>query len=94
MYFDIKIGRYGEGTQLGRIVMELKEDVTPKTAENFRQLCTSEQVGTHYLAARRPHPQLPHTARLYSPFAFTTSPQRQVPSSIFCGTGPWRLQNL
>mmetsp|Transcript_10855 Transcript_10855/g.27459 ORF Transcript_10855/g.27459 Transcript_10855/m.27459 type:complete len:299 (+) Transcript_10855:171-1067(+) len=52
VYFDIKIGRYGEGTQLGRIVMELKEDVTPKTAENFRQLCTSEQEGFGYKGSR------------------------------------------
>merc|ERR1711903_7230 len=28
--------------QIGRIVMELKADVAPKTAENFRQLCTGE----------------------------------------------------
>lgn len=42
MYFDIKLGRYGDATPLGRIVMELKADVVPKTAENFRQLC----VGT------------------------------------------------
>lgn len=44
VYFDMKLGRYGDGQPLGRIVMELKEDVTPKTAENFKQLCTSEQV--------------------------------------------------
>lgn len=43
VYFDIKLGRYGDGTPLGRIVMELKQDVCPKTAENFRQLCTGEK---------------------------------------------------
>ncbi|GBF94836.1 peptidyl-prolyl cis-trans isomerase mitochondrial [Raphidocelis subcapitata] len=42
VYFDLKLGRYGDATPLGRVVMELKADVTPKTAENFRQLC----VGT------------------------------------------------
>lgn len=39
VYFDIKLGRYGDSTPLGRVVMELKADVVPKTAENFRQLC-------------------------------------------------------
>lgn len=43
VYFDIKLGRYGDGTPLGRIVMELKSDVTPKTAENFKQLCLAPQ---------------------------------------------------
>eukprot|EP00271_Cylindrocystis_brebissonii_P022424 TRINITY_DN862_c0_g1_i1.p1 TRINITY_DN862_c0_g1~~TRINITY_DN862_c0_g1_i1.p1 ORF type:complete len:336 (-),score=34.16 TRINITY_DN862_c0_g1_i1:348-1232(-) len=38
VFFDISLGRYGQGTPLGRIVVELKEDVTPKTAENFLQL--------------------------------------------------------
>mmetsp|Transcript_27565 Transcript_27565/g.49160 ORF Transcript_27565/g.49160 Transcript_27565/m.49160 type:complete len:289 (-) Transcript_27565:134-1000(-) len=52
VYFDIKLGRYGEGTPLGRIVMELKEDVTPKTAENFRQLCISEEEGFGYKGSR------------------------------------------
>mmetsp|Transcript_22331 Transcript_22331/g.30490 ORF Transcript_22331/g.30490 Transcript_22331/m.30490 type:complete len:197 (-) Transcript_22331:284-874(-) len=39
VYFDIEVG----GKDLGRIEMELKADVTPKTAENFRALCTGEK---------------------------------------------------
>lgn len=38
VFFDISIG----GIAAGRIVMELFADVVPKTAENFRQLCTGE----------------------------------------------------
>lgn len=38
VYFDIKIG----DTPAGRIVFELFADVTPRTAENFRALCTGE----------------------------------------------------
>mmetsp|Transcript_27996 Transcript_27996/g.43524 ORF Transcript_27996/g.43524 Transcript_27996/m.43524 type:complete len:166 (+) Transcript_27996:79-576(+) len=39
VYFDITIG----GRSAGRIVMELRADVVPKTAENFRVLCTGEK---------------------------------------------------
>ncbi|KAA8497503.1 Peptidyl-prolyl cis-trans isomerase [Porphyridium purpureum] len=38
-FFDITIG----GQPAGRIVMELRADVVPKTAENFRALCTGEK---------------------------------------------------
>jgi len=38
VFFDITIG----GQAAGRIEMELRADVVPKTAENFRQLCTGE----------------------------------------------------
>lgn len=39
VFFDITIG----GSSKGRIEMELRADVVPKTAENFRCLCTGEK---------------------------------------------------
>jgi peptidyl-prolyl isomerase D len=39
VFFDITIG----GKSAGRITMELYADLVPKTAENFRCLCTGEK---------------------------------------------------
>ena len=38
-FFDVT----ADGEKLGRIEFELKADVVPKTAENFRALCTGEK---------------------------------------------------
>jgi len=38
-FFDITV----EGAKIGRIEMTLRADVVPKTAENFRALCTGEK---------------------------------------------------
>ncbi|KAJ1901236.1 hypothetical protein LPJ71_005706, partial [Coemansia sp. S17] len=39
VFFDISIG----DTPAGRVIMELYADKVPKTAENFRALCTGEK---------------------------------------------------
>lgn len=39
VYFDMEVG----GKDIGRITFELRADVVPKTAENFRALCTGEK---------------------------------------------------
>ncbi|KAL1261845.1 hypothetical protein QQF64_007110, partial [Cirrhinus molitorella] len=39
VFFDVDIG----GEKVGRVVFELFADVVPKTAENFRALCTGEK---------------------------------------------------
>merc|ERR1739848_975657 len=39
VFFDMTVG----GAAAGRIEMELYSDVVPKTAENFRALCTGEK---------------------------------------------------
>lgn len=39
VYFDISIGQQ----EIGRVIMMLRADIVPKTAENFRALCTHEK---------------------------------------------------
>mmetsp|Transcript_20019 Transcript_20019/g.43135 ORF Transcript_20019/g.43135 Transcript_20019/m.43135 type:complete len:207 (-) Transcript_20019:156-776(-) len=39
VFFDMEVG----GEDVGRITFELREDVAPKTVENFRALCTGEE---------------------------------------------------
>lgn len=51
VFLDIALGRYGDATKLGRILIELKADVVPKTADNFKQLCTKEPGQVLNLAA-------------------------------------------
>ena len=43
VYFDLEIGR----RPIGRLVMELFADTSPRTAENFRALCTGERGLSH-----------------------------------------------
>lgn len=39
VFFDMQVG----GEDVGRVTFELRADVAPKTAENFRALCTGEK---------------------------------------------------
>jgi len=45
---DINIGE----TPAGRLKMELFSDIVPKTAENFRQLCTGEYRYSQFKTSR------------------------------------------
>lgn len=39
VFFGVSVG----GQKVGKVVFELYNDVVPKTAENFRALCTGEK---------------------------------------------------
>jgi len=45
VYFDVEINN----NPIGRIEMVLYTDISPKAAENFRQLCTGEHSPQHHL---------------------------------------------
>lgn len=44
VFFDIVAG----SDSMGRIVMELENEICPKTAENFRSLCAGDKPGLSY----------------------------------------------
>lgn len=50
VFFDVDIS----GKRVGQIVLELFADIVPKTAENFRALCTGEK-GTRSTAGKPLH---------------------------------------
>ena len=55
-FFDIEIGTEGEeGYEKGRIVFEVFTKQVPKTAENFRQLCTGEQGELYHYKGSKFH---------------------------------------
>ena len=48
-FFDIQIGRPGtQDLETERVIFELFSKQVPKTAENFRALCTGEKEGLHF----------------------------------------------
>lgn len=51
VYFDVSLNRTSP-IPLGRVVIELKEDVTPKTAANFLALCEEPTVGKGFVGSR------------------------------------------
>ncbi|GLE02694.1 hypothetical protein PINS_up011549 [Pythium insidiosum] len=69
VYLDIKIG----DRAAGRLVIELRADVVPRTAENFRRLCTGET--THPLTGKRRQ--------------FAQCPFHRVVKNRFCQSGDY-----
>ena len=56
VFFDIT----ADGSPLGRIKMQLRADVVPKTAENFRCLCTGEKGGNLHFKGSTFHRVIPN----------------------------------
>ena len=74
VFFDIAIG----GKPAGRIEMTLRADIVPKTAENFRQLCTKPLVVN---------------GKNYTPSPFTNSPFHRVIPGFMCQGGDFTNRN-
>lgn len=75
VYFDIAIG----GIAAGRIEMTLRADVVPKTAENFRQLCSKFPITLNGITYTLP--------------AFTKSPFHRVIPGFMCQGGDFTNRN-
>lgn len=73
VFFDITIG----GTAVGRVTIELRSDVCPKTCANFRALCTGEKVRCSLRMALAFHwvvrtsQDEPHLSSLRAPHCWT-----------------------
>ncbi|KAI5855520.1 cyclophilin-like domain-containing protein [Tricharina praecox] len=53
VFFDIRYSDpQGKAEDWGRIVFQLYDDVVPKTAKNFRELCKIESVGQGYTGSK------------------------------------------
>ena len=90
VYFDMTIG----GAPAGRIEMTLRADVVPKTAENFRALCTGEKGA---LAIRLPtvHATIvTHLRRAWrAGFGYKGSAFHRVITSFMCQGGDFTAGN-
>jgi len=73
VFFDMTIG----GAPAGRITMELRADVAPKTAENFRALCTGEKG----------------TGKMGKPLHFKGSAFHRVITDFMCQGGDFTAGN-
>merc|ERR1711998_111946 len=73
VFFDVSIG----GAPAGRIEMTLRADVVPKTAENFRALCTGEKG----------------TGRSGKPLCFKGSSFHRVITDFMCQGGDFTAGN-
>lgn len=69
VFFDITIG----GEMAGRLTMELRRDVAPKTAENFKALCTGE-AGVNEQGQKR---------------SFKGTPFHRCQRDLVCQSGDW-----